>query len=99
VGSGVKTGGWGGPWVALERPKPPKVEDRYLYWSEPPHMRSDRCEYWLRQFERGWRPNGRILGMGYDSDAQWFGVYLWEYLNVLSPRLDELRRQTVVPEG
>jgi hypothetical protein len=87
----VKTGGWGGPWVDLEKPKPPKV-DRYLYWIDPPDVRSERCEYWLRQFDRGWRPNARILGEGYDATAEWFGVYMWEYLHVLSPRIGELRR-------
>jgi hypothetical protein len=86
----AKTGGRGGPWVELESPKPPKV-DRYLYWDDPPYRPSERCIYWLRQFMRGWRPNSRILGNGYDSDAEWFGVYLWEYLHLLSPCLDALR--------
>ena len=32
----------------------------------------------------GWKPNRRISGMGYDDSAHFFGVYVWEYINVLS---------------
>lgn len=87
-----KTGGCGGPWIALEIPKPPRVSDRYMYWIEPPPELSARCLYWLRQIERGWLPNSSIAAMGYDQTAQWFGVYLWEYLNVLCPRVSEAWR-------
>lgn len=88
----MKTGGWGGAWVALERPKPPRVDDRYLYWTDPPPEPSPRCSYWLRQIDRGWRPNRAIEGHCYDCSAEWYGVYIWEYLNAIGPRLDELRR-------
>jgi hypothetical protein len=27
--------------------------------------------------------------MGYDSSALFFGVYVWEYVNVLSPAIHE----------
>ncbi|GGM26944.1 hypothetical protein GCM10011608_09690 [Micromonospora sonchi] len=84
-----KTGSGGGPWVELETPKPPRVPDHYTYWAEPPPELSARCVYWLRQIERGWLPNKSIGGKGYDCTAQWFGVYLWEYLNVLYPRISE----------
>lgn len=82
-----KTGGWGGPWVELERPKPPPVEDRYRYWLEAPPELSERCRYWLRQIERGWRPNRHISREGYDSSAQWYGVYIYEYTRVIYPAL------------
>lgn len=93
----MKTGGWGGSWVVLDRPKPPPV-DRYDFWGDPPDEPSPRCVFWLRQIERGWRPNCHLRRMGYDEAAEWYGVYLWEYLNVIAPRLSGLRR-SVVPRG
>lgn len=65
-------------------PKPPKVENHYEFWSLPPLIPSERCVYWIEQFEAGWRPNRRIRAMGYDSAAQWYGVWIWEYINVIT---------------
>lgn len=84
----TKTGGWNTTWVELERPKPPPVTDHYDYWDNPPPDRSERCAYWLRQIERGWRPPIRITRMGREA-AGWYGVWLWEYLNVIYPALVE----------
>lgn len=86
----MKTGGWGGLWVELERPKPPPVKDEYAYFGTPPEVLSPRCEYWLRQIERGWRPNRRIIIMGWSSTTSWFGVYVAEYLHVILPKLRAL---------
>lgn len=83
----MKTGGGQTSWVDLERPKPPAVDDRYRYWGSPPPERSPRCRYWLRQIERGWRPNRFVRRRGYDEAAEWYGVYLWEYLNSIRPAL------------
>lgn len=69
--------------------KPPQVDDRYLYWIEAPPELSARCEYWLRRIADGWRPNRRIRGQGYDTSAEWYGVYIWEYLNKIVPALAE----------
>lgn len=85
----MKTGSGGRPWVTLESPKPPPVDDIYRYWMEPPPERSARCAYWERQLARGFRPNRRILLEGYDSTCAWFGVYLWEWFYVLRPRIGE----------
>lgn len=82
-----KTGGQDSAWVELEKPKPTPVDDRYAYWLEPPPARSLRCEYWLRQIGRGWRPNRRIATEGYDNAAEWYGVYIWEFLNAIVPAL------------
>jgi hypothetical protein len=92
----VRTGGWNTRWVELEKPKPPRVEDRYRYWTDPPETASDRCRYWLRQIDRGWRPNRQISGHGYDGSAEWYGIYIWEYLYLVAPRLAALR-DSVVP--
>lgn len=86
----TKTGGGGGRWVILERPKPPKVSDRYRYWGEQPPELSERCRYWVRQIERGWRPNRLINRHCYDCSADWYGVYIWEYLHAIYPLLNEL---------
>lgn len=85
----AKTGTDGRPWIELESPKPPCVRDKYEYWTLPPPEPSERLTYWMRQIERGWRPSRRVGGMSYDSSAGWFGVYLWEYLNVIYPALRE----------
>lgn len=84
----AKTGGWDTTWIALENPKPPKVTDYYAYRGAPPAHRSKRCAYWLRQIKRGWRPPIRITRMGREG-ASWYGVYLWEYLNVLRPAMGD----------
>ncbi len=87
MGQVVKTGGWGLPWVVLERPKPPRVEDPYATWPYPLADLSPRCSYWLRQIDRGWRPNRHLRRMGYYEAAEWYGVYISEYLDVISARL------------
>ena len=69
--------------------KPPAVDDVQAFWGSPPKGRSPRCAYWVEQIEKGWIRNRRIGGMGYFEAAEWFGVYLWEYLNVLSPMMRE----------
>lgn len=90
-----KTGGWNTPWVELERPKPPPVADIERWWTDKPPEYSERCKYWLRQIERGWRPNRRILSQGYYGAAEWFGVYIFEYINVIYVALDQLRDYAV----
>lgn len=72
-----------------EPPKPPKVDDVYRFWTEGPPEPSARCLYWLDRIGRGWVPNRRLSQMGYDSSALFFGVYVWEYVNVLSPAIHE----------
>lgn len=86
-----RTGGWGAAWVELEKPKPPKVDDEYRYWVDAPPEASERCRYWLRQIDRGWRPNCRIRREGYDGAADWYGVYVWEYIHLIGPRLMQAR--------
>lgn len=87
----MKTGGWGGQWVTLERPKPPPVTCHYDFWARPPDEPSPRCSWWLRQIGRGWRDNTHIRRMGYDERAEWYGVYLWESLHLIEPLLADLR--------
>lgn len=82
----MKTGTLGRPWVELP-PKPTAVVDRYRYWTDRPPLLSDRCVYWLEQIERGWLPSRRVRREGYDSSAEWYGVWIWEYLNVIAPAL------------
>lgn len=84
----MKTGAHGRAWVVLEKPKPPAVEDRYEFWADAPPQMSDRCAYWLRQVERGWLPNRRIRGECYDCSAEWYGVWIWEWLDLLWPAIE-----------
>lgn len=93
----AKVGGWGGPWVELEKPKPPKVANVQEYWEHRPPVLSLRCRYWVRQIVVvGWRPSRRISCEGYHGSAEWYGVYLWEYLNVVYPLLHALERTQYV---
>jgi hypothetical protein len=63
--------------------------DRYDYWLEPPPEPSPKLAEWVSKIDRGWRPNRRIRTMGYDESAEFYGVYIWEYLNVISPLIAE----------
>ena len=67
--------------------RPPRVKDIQEYWVNPPPEPSLALTHWLQQLDAGWRPNKRIRTMGYHEKAEFFGVFLWEHLNVLSPRL------------
>jgi len=82
-----RTGGDNTPWVVLEKPKPAKVADVTEHWGGAPPEPSARCLYWLRHIRRGWRPSARVMSEGYHGTAEWFGVYLFEYLQVLCPIL------------
>lgn len=90
-----KTGGDAGAWIELEKPRPPAVGDHYQFWGDRPPERSERCAYWLRQIERGWLPNRRWAREGYDAASELYGVYIWEYLNEITPALaaERERRQ------
>jgi hypothetical protein len=75
--------------VQLE-PKPAAVDDHYRYSDSAPPELSARCHYWVRQIERGWLPNRAWRTEGYDTASEsLYGVYIWEYLNVLMPLVVE----------
>jgi hypothetical protein len=95
----AKTGGVGSPWVELEKPKPPRVHDHYAFWGDPPPELSSRCEYWVRQMERGWAPNRRIRSKDYDSSAEWYGIYIWEYWNIIHPMVRHRRPELLTSGG
>jgi hypothetical protein len=65
----------------------PRVHDVATYWESPPPERSARCIEWVEKIQSRWKPNRRIRGMGYHEAAEWFGVYIWEYLHVIRPLL------------
>lgn len=67
--------------------KPPAVENIETFWATPPPERSPRCTYWVAELASGWVPNRRVRSMGYYEQAEFFGVYVWEHLHVLSPML------------
>lgn len=78
---------------------PPRVDNIETFWQHAPPERSPRCAHWLTRFDAGWRPNRRIAGMGYYESAEYYGVYIWEYINVISPRLVELDKIDRGAEG
>lgn len=81
----LKLGGLGRPRIELDKPKPPRVDDIYRYWGDPPPELSERCQYWVRQIAKGWFPNRRIRAECRDCSAEWYGIYIWEYINVIYP--------------
>jgi hypothetical protein len=70
---------------------PPRVPLAERY-DRPPAGGSARLRWWLGRIEAGWRRNRRIGSMGYDDAAEWFGVYVREYVDVLGPRMMEIER-------
>lgn len=78
---------------------PPRVTNVETYWTAAPPERSPRCAHWLTRFTEGWRPNRRVCGFGYHEAAEYYGVYIWEYINVLSPTLTELDKIDRGAEG
>jgi hypothetical protein len=74
---------------------PKRVENVEEYWTKPPPERSPRCWYWLKQIENGWRPNKRVRSMGYHERADFYGVWIWESINVIDPKLEEVTRVEV----
>lgn len=87
-----KTGGGNTDWVEYDSPKPPPVDDSYRYWGDAPPELSDRCLWWVRQISRGWQPNKHIRRECRDCSAQWYGVYLWEFINVIYPALKDMEK-------
>ena len=67
--------------------RPARVKDVTEYWAKPPPESSATLTYWLAQIEAGWKPNSRVRTMNYHDAAEFFGVFIWEYLTVLSPLL------------
>lgn len=66
-----------------------KVGDIQEFWIHQPPELSPRCLEWVDRIRCGWRRNRRIKSMGYYSAAEFYGVFIWEYLNVLLPLLRE----------
>lgn len=92
-----KTGGGGRPWVEFDSPRPPAVKDPYQFWADEPWNVSARCRWWLRQIERGWRPNKYLAREGYDTSAHVMGIYIWEYNNLICKALENGRMGDYTP--
>lgn len=65
----------------------PKVDDATEYWDEPPPMASPRCIFWKTKIRSGFRANYRIRKLDFEEASDFFGVYIWEYVNILNPLL------------
>ncbi len=55
------------------------------YWTQPPPEPSPGCLKWVAKIRAGWRPNRRVRAMGYYEEAEFYGVYIWELMNVIDP--------------
>lgn len=70
--------------------KPPRVDDVTRHWTQAPPALSPRCDYWITRHREGtWRSNRRLRAMGYHTAAEHLGIWIWEYLHVIRPLLDE----------
>jgi hypothetical protein len=77
--------------------RPPPVEDPFRYSSEPPpEMWSPRLQYWVLRrslfsptmFGKDrWRPNRHIRRLNDVDSARRYGIYVWEWVNMLGPIL------------
>lgn len=67
---------------------PERVDDHTLYWTDLPPEPSARCTWWVSRIHGGWRPNRRIRREGYEGATVFYGVYIAEYVKVLSPLLE-----------
>lgn len=66
---------------------PPRVDDVERFWDSPPPEPSKRLQFWMDRVADGWRGNKRIRVLDYYDSAEYFGVYIWEWINVLAPQL------------
>lgn len=57
------------------------------FWTEPPPKPSEGLKKWMDKIRDGWRPNRRIRSLGYHEAAEFYGVYIWEYINVIGPAI------------
>ena len=75
----------------MKKTKP--VEDIQQYWMESPPEISDRCKEWIELINNGWRPNRRVGKMGYYSASTFYGIYIWEYCNIIYQMLYEMEKK------
>lgn len=68
---------------------PPRIKypEFERYWVYSPPERSARCAFWVERIQAGWRGNRRIHSLDYYSSAEYYGIYIWEYWNVIWPLL------------
>jgi len=70
--------------------KPPPVDDATAYWVTVPPVISPRCNYWISRHHAGtWRSNRWVRRQNYHGAAEWLGVWIWEYLNMIRPLIEE----------
>lgn len=72
----------------MSRPTRPDRVDEYRFWGNAPDVPSPRLCYWLDRIADGWTRNRRIASLGYAEASRFFGVYIWEWSNVLWPIFD-----------
>lgn len=59
------------------------------YWEDLPKQLTPKCQLWVKRINEGWRPNRRISSLGYHESAEFYGVYIAEFLQVISPLLEQ----------
>lgn len=62
------------------------------YWASPPPEPSAGLLKWQQRIRDGFMPNRRLRQMGYYESAEFYDVYIWEYIHVIAPLLKETSR-------
>lgn len=71
--------------------RPPRVRDAEEFRDRPPPEASSRLLHWFREFQAGrWVENRRFRREGTVTKALILGIYVWEYLEIVSPMIDLL---------
>ena len=71
--------------MTAPEPRPPRVQEVEDHWGDLPPEPSPRCAWWVARIRGGWQPNRRISSLGYYGSAEWYGVWIEEYLSVIGP--------------
>jgi hypothetical protein len=65
---------------------PPRVTDVTEHWVNEPDVVSERCLWWVDRIRKGFTRNRRLSQFGYYEASEFYGVHIWEYLNILQPK-------------
>ena len=67
--------------------------DRYAtkHWTAAPTELTSRCVAVIARFKCGWKLPKHARGLGYDGSAEFLGIYINEWIDVVYPMLRSMR--------
>lgn len=72
----------------MKPPSPEAVKSVWEYIEAAPDTASPRALWWVERINNGWRPNRRVKSFGYEEASKFYGVYIWEYVNIIRTALE-----------